>query len=242
MVHGTEFVVEKGLPSFIRKCSSLPVIPAKAGIQNQAIGLDSRLRGNDIFMVPCEPPAHDGSLENIPCRFIKLAIYLFIVFSLLYPVVASARTAPNIPLNNWIYNYLDILDARGFIKSGILSTRPFSRAEGRRLTDEAMRTWDSLPDNKINEMQDIRLTLNMLDREFSEPSVDTVYLKYTYSDDRPDYLNTNNNGDDIKAGHNVRAGISTDLRLGDNISFYFNPEFRGREGGTEGEVIAGYGL
>ena len=181
-------------------------------------------------------------IKDYPRKFLTIIIYLIFIFSLLYPVIANAGTAPDIPLNSRIYDYLDRLETTGFIKSSIISTRPFSRSEGRRLTGEAMRTWDSLPDNKKNEMQDIRLILDMLDREFSGPSVDTVYLKYTYSDDRPDYLNTNNNGDDIKAGHNVRAGISTDLRLGDNISFYFNPEFRGREGGTEGEVIAGYGL
>lgn len=182
----------------------------------------------------------------------SLAFYLFFVSSLLYPVIADAGTAPNIPLNSRAYDYLDRLETRGFIKSSIISTRPFSRLEGRRLTDEAIRTWDSLPDNKKDEMQDIRLMLGKLDREFSElkeyavdiffKPVDTAYLRYMYSDDRPDYLNANNNGDDIKSGHNVRAGISSDLRLGDNISFYFNPEFRGWNGGGEGQVIAGYGL
>ncbi|HZX47604.1 MAG TPA: capsule assembly Wzi family protein [Nitrospirota bacterium] len=180
------------------------------------------------------------------------SLILSVVFSFL-PNLVFARTAPNIPLNSRIYNYLDILDARGFIKSGILSTRPFSRVEGRRLADEALKVWDSLPDNKKNEMQDIRLMLDKLDNEFSElkatdtsniffKPIDTAYLRYIYSDDHPDHFNTNNNGDDIKAGHNVRAGISSDLRLGENLSLYFNPEFRGWNGGGDGEVLTGYGL
>lgn len=181
------------------------------------------------------------------------AFYLIIISFILYPFIVNAGTAPNTPLNSRIYNYLDILDARGFIKTGILSTKPFSRVEVRRLTDEALNTWNSLPDNKKNEMPDIRLMLAELDNELSEPKakdssyiflkpVDTAYLRYTFSDDNPDYFNANNNGDVIKAGSNVRAGISSDLRFGSSVSFYLNPEFRGREGGSEGEVITGYGL
>src|SRR3972149_3919982 len=40
---------------------TVPVIPTKVGIQTFACVLDSRLRGNDIFMLLCEPVAHDGS-------------------------------------------------------------------------------------------------------------------------------------------------------------------------------------
>ena len=183
---------------------------------------------------------------------VYICILIISVVLLIFPNFIYARTAPDIPLNSRIYDYLDRLETTGFIKSSIISTRPFSRAEGRRLTDEAMRTWDNLPYNKKDKMQDIRLMLDKLDKEFSElkesaadiffKPIDTAYLRYTYSDDCPDYLNTNNNGDDIKAGNNVRAGISSDLRLGENLSFYFNPEFRGWNGGGDGEVITGYGL
>lgn len=178
---------------------------------------------------------------------------LFILSLLLYPFVVNAGTAPDIPLNSRIYDDLDRLETMGFIKSGITSTRPFSRVEGRRLTDEAVRTWDSLPGDKKDGMQDIRLVIDKLDREFSDlkeqdvshvffKPVDSAYLRYVYSDDHPDYLNTNNNGDDIKSGHNVRTGLSSDLRLGGSVSLYLNPEFRVWNGGSEGEVIAGYGL
>ncbi len=188
-------------------------------------------------------PFEKGGLRGIfiiicLTRLAKLSIYLFFFSSILTPVVANARTAPDIPINSHIYDYLEILESRGFIMTGILSTRPFSKAEGRRLADEALRKWNSLPDNKKEAMGDIRLMIDRLEREF----VDSAYLRYVYSGDHPDHFNTNNNGDDVKSGHNVRAGLSSDLRLGDNVSFYFNPEVRGREGGTEGELIAGYGL
>lgn len=186
-------------------------------------------------------------------RLITLTFWLIFISSISYPLVANARTAPDIPLNNRTYNYLEILEARGFIKSAILSTRPFSRVEGRRLTDEALMTWDDLPDDSKNEMQDIRQMLDKLDKEFIElkeqnasdmffKPVDTVYLKYTYSDDHPEYFNTNNYGNDIRAGNNVIAGMSSYLSIGDLISIYLNPEFRGWEGGAEGKVITGYGM
>lgn len=182
----------------------------------------------------------------------RYCFYLIFIY-LIFTGVVHAGTATNIPLNNWIYDYIDRLEVRGFIKSGITSTKPFSRVEGRRLADEAIKTWGALPDTKKDEMQDIRLMLDKLDKEFGEfkddgashvyfKPVDTTYLRYIHSDGRPDYFNVNNNGDAIKDGHNIRAGLSSDLRLWDSISFYFNPEFRATEGNTYGEVINGYGI
>ena len=161
-----------------------------------------------------------------------------------------AGTSPNIPLDNWVYEYLESLETRGFIKSGILSTRPFSRIEGARLTDEALAIWNSLHRDRQEGMPSVSLMLRRLEREFQGDRVtngyfkplDTAYIKYLYNNNPPDHLNTNHHGDFLDEGHNVRIGLSPALKLWDSLSFYVTPEFRGGEEDSEWDVIQAYGI
>ncbi len=179
------------------------------------------------------------------CSFI-----LSFVLYLSLPALLYAGTSPNIPLDNWVYEYLESLDARGFIRSGILSTRPFSRLEGARLTGEALAIWSSLPLDRQEGMRSVSLMLKRLEREFQGDQItygyfkplDTAYIKYLYNNNPPDHLNTNHNGDILDEGHNVRIGLSPALKLWDSLSFYVTPEFRGGEEDSEWDVIQAYGI
>jgi len=179
------------------------------------------------------------------CSFILSFVLYFSLPALLY-----AGTSPNIPPANWVYEYLESLEARGFITSGLLSTRPFSRLEGARLTGEALNIWNSLPVDRQEGMRSVSLMLKRLEREFQGDQitygyfkpVDTAYLKYLYNNNTPDHLNTNHNGDILDEGHNVRIGISSGLKLWDTMSFYITPEFREEEDNSEWDLIQAYGI
>lgn len=189
-----------------------------------------------------------SGIESIGNRINKLVISFLILFYLLSPALLHAGTSANLALKSWVYDYLERLEARGFIKSGILSTKPISRLEGRRLVDEALSLWNGLPDTEKEEMQEVYIMLNKLYREFSGEltsqgyftPIDTAYLRYLYSDNTPDHLTTNNNGDILTKEQNVRIGISSALELLDYVSFYYNPEIRVRQ--NDWKVISGYGL
>ncbi|MBI5096854.1 MAG: hypothetical protein HZB32_04315 [Nitrospirae bacterium] len=185
-------------------------------------------------------------LRITPFTRICSLILSFVLYFLL-PALLYAGTSPNIPLDSWVYEYLESLEARGFTKSGLLSTRPFSRLEGARLTGEALNIWNSLPVDRQEGMRSISLMLKRLEKEFQGDRVtsgyfkpiDTVYIKYLYNNNIPDHLNTNHNGDILDEGHNVRIGLSSGLKLWDSLSFYITPEFRGGEDNSEWDVRGG---
>src|SRR3989304_9706417 len=112
------------------------------------------------------------------CSFVaRRSIWVLLVLCLFLPALLYAGTAPNIPLDSWVYEYLESLDARGFIRSGILSTRPFSRLEGARLTGEAFAIWNSLPKARQEGMPSVPLMLRRLEREFQGDQITYGYFK-----------------------------------------------------------------
>lgn len=181
--------------------------------------------------------------------FLYLLILLCILYAL-HPHSLDARTSPDIPVGSWIYDYFEGIEAQGLISTGLLSTKPFSRIEGVRLLEEALTAWNSLPESRKMGMRSTRRILKRLEREFRGDftyhgyfkPLDTAYVKYLYSEKTPDHLNTNNNGNLFEKDHNLRTGISSALKLGDNLSFYIHPEYRGGKDLSEGKIIEGYGI
>lgn len=178
--------------------------------------------------------------------FFFIPILITFILSTAYPVLA--RTYVDIPVGSWVYEYFERLETLGLIKSGILSSRPFSRIEGARLTAEVRENWNSLSKEERENRRDVSYILARLEGEFRGDiirwgyfkPVDTFYVRYLYNENEPDHLNTNNNGDKFHKGDNTRLGISSTLKLGDLISFYVNPEFRDSKGTSEWFVLQGY--
>lgn len=80
---------------------------------------------------------------------VKSAILIVVCLACIaFPASLSARTSVNVPLDSWVYNSLDLLEAFGLIKSALSGMRPYSRLEAARLTAEGIKRWDKLPDRE----------------------------------------------------------------------------------------------
>ena len=119
---------------------------------------------------------------------------------------AFAISSVNLPLDSWVYNSLERLEAYELIDSALSGTKPFSRLEAARLAAEAQKKWEDLPSRKkltgFAEKELIPSLLERLKKEFKvelielgilegsrAPTylkpVDEVILKYQYQTDDP---------------------------------------------------------
>ncbi|MDP2689760.1 MAG: hypothetical protein Q8P48_06580, partial [Deltaproteobacteria bacterium] len=172
---------------------------------------------------------------------------------------AGAEVSSNIPLESRVYGDLEYLEVRGFIKSGMFSTRPFTWMEGARLSSEAERRWNALGDREKARAARAGAMIKRLGRRFERElsaglensggwkgggvfslKPGRTYADYIYSDGAPLFADRNNSGDEFRKGSNLRAGFDAELRLADAASFYFNPEYRSSEGLSEVEFKRGY--
>lgn len=169
---------------------------------------------------------------------------LIVLFLLLLPGSLSAASS-NVPVGSWVYQDLEKLEAEGLLASGILTSRPISRAEAARLIREAESGQPSVAAARI---------IQKLKKEFApDEALPSTYFrpfeearfKYIYSDGTPHFLNINNKGDIIGNGSNFRAGLSSDARALGALAFYLNPEIRYPEGpateDAEVVLVEGYG-
>lgn len=157
------------------------------------------------------------------------------LFLILQAVIPPSVAATYIPVEDDVYEILNRLEAEGVIESGLLTTRPLSRKEIRRLILEAERnSKDKSPfiQNLVKILKE-RFKYEIGDDGFIKP-IDSVYTKYIHQDSDSQVLNYNNEGDDYKKGSNLRVGFSQRAEL-DPLSFYINPEWRYGEG--EKEVV-----
>ncbi|GMR05259.1 MAG: hypothetical protein BMS9Abin24_058 [Thermodesulfobacteriota bacterium] len=182
----------------------------------------------------------------------------FLLF-LLLAGAADAAVSANIPLESRVYRDLEYLEARGFVKSSMLSTRPFTWTESMRLLHEAKARWASLGNNGRKRDRRagaaIRRLSAALERatdygyERSSGAGGVVsfrpfrfYSKYLYSEGAPSFAGRNNNGDAFEEGSNLRAGFDAELRLLGAASIYLNPEYRLGKSGARTELVRGYAL
>lgn len=168
---------------------------------------------------------------------------------IIHPFVSYANTASNISIGSWIYRDIESLEAKGLLKSSLLSSKPLSRLEGARLIKEALETYEQFG---INNKQ-IKRILERLTREFREElkdkkaaasirPVESAYLKYYYGSGDISYPNANNNGYTFKEGSNLRAGFAIEARLLNTLSLYLEPEFRANEDISQAEALYGYAI
>lgn len=177
---------------------------------------------------------------------------------LFVPVPSKAEVSSNIPLESRFYTDIEYLEVRGFIKSAMLSTRPFSRTEGVRLVMEAQRRWDSLNDAEKERAARAGRVIERLVERFASSALEgadggsynglaslapgNVYARYAYSGNAPFFINRNNNGDVMRKGSNLRAGFDAELSIFGAASLYLNPEYRAGDGVSSVELVRGYAM
>ncbi len=154
-----------------------------------------------------------------------------------------AGSSVNASVGSAVYRDLERLEVKGLIDSALFSTRPFGRLEVARLIGEAA-------ERQASSMKDGQEIISRLESEFKDDMGYTgasylrpegVYMKSVYSaDDRPFFLDINNNGDSFTRGGNLRVGFAARGGLFDTFSFYLNPEYRLDGPGGRGALVLGY--
>lgn len=159
----------------------------------------------------------------------------------------SAASSANISIGDYAYNDLERLEVKGLLKSQFLSTKPFGRLEALRLLKEASEGLDALDAGKRAEAQGIITRLKeRLEGKGAEGNgfyarpVGGFYTRLVYAEERPYFLNVNNNGDVFEKGLNIRAGFSSEAGFPDFLTFYLNPEYRLDQGSSQARLVRGY--
>ncbi len=168
------------------------------------------------------------------CRF---AIPALIIFNCLFFIPGSASAgSTHVPVGSWIYGAFDRLEAEGIVSGP--ASKPVTRARAARLTDEALERCGKNDCSPV-----IARLVKKLEKEFDrETAGNSVYGRYFYSDGSPHALNINNNGDEIREGSNLRAGLKFSARPWSPLSLYINPEARYPQGSDDAdlEIVEAY--
>src|SRR3990170_8194221 len=161
-----------------------------------------------------------------------LKAFLFSSLAFFCSVVPCIGAPPvNIPVKSPLYEDFELLEVKGLVKSGLLSTRPFGRPEGARLTLEALQAARDR-DVRGNASRILRRLEYEFRRELhGEPGtvimpLANAYLHYVYSDSSPHFPEINSNGDELDPGANLRAGFASSATWRGVLSIYLNPEYR----------------
>ena len=100
--------------------------------------------------------------------------------------------SPYVPLDSWVYPIFDRLKAMGYVNTGVVGQRPWTRLECARLLTEASSAVEGPMQGKLAEGPEVRGLLNALQREFSSDvelladggwntgaHVESVYTRFT---------------------------------------------------------------
>ena len=75
--------------------------------------------------------------------------------------------SPYVPLDSWVYSIFDRLIALGYVKTGMLGQRPWTRLECARLLMEASDHFEGPYEGKIAKSPDVSVLLRALEQEFA---------------------------------------------------------------------------
>lgn len=173
-------------------------------------------------------------------RSTTVVLFFLLTLAVPFPAVA-APVSPTVPLDSWIYPALDKLAGLGLVDSALQGSRPFTRLEAARQTQEARDRVDaSLPPPVALEI------LRRLERELGDALPELagsagsyfrplreVRLDYLYQEGAPATtrgtnarqfaLNANNFGIDYDDGHNGQLILAGDARLGQTVLVSLRP-------------------
>jgi len=162
-------------------------------------------------------------------------------------VVRTSVASTNVPVDDDTYDVLLRLEAEGIIQSALLATRPLSRMEVARLILEAERNSEGkspfirqLIQSLKKRFRDERGGTKHISIEYIKP-LDSVYVRYVYSDSNPQEIIYNNDGDNYREGFNTRFGLTSRGDLG-RTSFFINPEVRYSDADTDIIMKRAYGI
>jgi hypothetical protein len=174
----------------------------------------------------------------------------FIVLISVFFCSHQSSASVNIPLDSRFYQHIDILDAQGLIKSGLSSTKPFSRAEAGRLLAEAIDYAEaegiSYFASEILDRLSKRYREEISEARIPGSSAHT-YLKpldefsITYNSLDGPFSIFNNEGIEYFDGSNTVLQFQSSARLWRVFSFFiqpmviYNQNFNGIEGNNETE-------
>jgi len=183
------------------------------------------------------------------------------------PAWAGDRT--NVPLKNWggfsvfrdaVYDDLERLVTAGLADRVLLSTKPLSRIEAARIVARAIDKIRNDGDGTYNLRQDLEPVLDRLIEEFRPelaalgvkipgelgPAPGFVsFLPVDRAQVRAGYANRSFpfvNGQGLKFQEGANSGMTFESRaqIGDFLTFYVQPEFRGNKEFATGRLAAGY--
>jgi hypothetical protein len=156
-----------------------------------------------------------------------LKIRGYIVAAVLLVIASSTAASTYIDVQDDVYNILTKLDAEGLIPSSLLSTRPISLQEARRLLREAEQNVEGRSGflKKLVRTLGARLARWEGDGPVVKPLEQATAAYIQASTDRRD-LNYNNDGDHYQRGSNERLTLSARYDDRTRIGMVAEPEFR----------------
>ncbi len=173
---------------------------------------------------------------------------------------SQSYAGANIPVKDGIYNDIERLELKGLVTTGLLSTRPFSRTEAKRLLNEALKNWGEKTEEERQGQSEDGLLLLRLEKELASAErgalpvkpfgADTITadplknarIGVFYSDNGLSYPDVNNNGDAFKEGFNLRASFSMEAGAFDVFSAYLEPRLSLDDDGTDADIVYGYAV
>lgn len=190
-------------------------------------------------------------LVRIMKCLLSRSLPIFMVFVSIFFCSHQSYASVNIPLNSRFYQHIDILDAQGLIKSGLSSTKPFSRAEAGRLLAEAIdyaeaedlspfasQILDRMAHAYTEEIAEARLP-GYGPRTYLKP-LEELSLTYTFLDGP--FSVFNNEGIEYFDGNNAVLQFQSSARLWGVFSVFlqpiliYNEKFSGIEGNGKTEI------
>lgn len=154
---------------------------------------------------------------------------------------SPANASTYLDIRDDVYAILSRLEAEGVVRSGLLSTRPLSRAEIVRLYREAELNSAGKSEFIKDLVRELKLRLMPEGETVPKTRVaDEIYVKYVYTNvdveryfyppgpalEKEQTLNHNNDGDLYARGSNHRTGLVSRIEDMGSFSLYLNPEVR----------------
>lgn len=180
-------------------------------------------------------------------RGFKSIIILIVAATAALIPAAECHAGPsiNIPVDSRLYGDFELLELKGLIRSGLLSTRPFSRLEGARLAEEAAEELKK----RSGPGRTARIAVRRLQREFrldmqrnagaEIKPLDEAYIHALYSDKEPRFPAANAGGRQFGSGLNSIAGLRASAAIRDNLVIHLNPEY-GQTDSSYARIEEGY--